>query len=55
MIPLMALGNVGFIFVPYEIFGSNAMQIKEKSPYPMTFIITCAHHHHGYLPNELGR
>lgn len=50
----LAIGDVSFLFAPYEMFGSTAIDIREKSPYPMTFIITCAQDHEGYLPSELG-
>ena len=50
----LAIGDVSFLFAPYEMFGSTAIHIKEESPYPMTFIITCAPYHEGYLPSELG-
>ncbi len=50
----LAIGDVSLIFAPYEMFGSNAMQIKEGSPYPMTFIVSCSQNHDGYLPSRLG-
>lgn len=50
----IAIGDLGFIFAPYEMFGSSAMQIKQNSPYPMTFIISCSQNHDGYLPSKLG-
>ena len=50
----LAVGDVSFIFAPYEMFGAQGMYVKENSPYPMTFVITCAQGAEGYLPNELG-
>ena len=50
----LAIGNVSFVFAPYEMFGSSAMQIKENSPYPMTFIVSCSQNHDGYMPGKLG-
>lgn len=50
----LEMGEVSWIFAPYEMFGANAMQIKEKSPYPMTFIASCSQNHDGYLPSVLG-
>lgn len=50
----LAIGEVGFIFAPYEMFGTNAMRIKKNSPYAMTFIVSCSQNHAGYLPSELG-
>ena len=54
VIKTFAIGDVGFIFAPYEMFGSEGMYIKENSPYPMTFVITCAEGAEGYLPNAMG-
>lgn len=53
-IKTLAIGDVGFIFAPYEMFGSEAIYIKDHSPYPMTFVITCAEGAEGYLPSLLG-
>lgn len=39
---VFSIGQVGFIMVPYEMFTSNALAIKENSPYPMTFVGTVA-------------
>ncbi len=50
----IAIGEISFIFAPYEMFGTNAMQIKQASPYPMTFIVSCSQKHDGYLPSKLG-
>lgn len=50
----LALGDIGIIFAPFEMFGSDGKYIKENSPYPMTFVITCAEGAEGYLPSELG-
>lgn len=50
----LAIGDVSLIFAPYEMFGANARQIKEGSPYDMTFIVTCSQNHDGYLPSAKG-
>ena len=50
----IAIGNISMIFAPYEMFGSSGKQIKDGSPYDMTFIVTCSHGHAGYLPDEKG-
>ncbi len=50
----LSVGDVGFIFAPYEMFGPNAMTIKQESPYAMTFIVTCSQNHDGYLPSTYG-
>jgi hypothetical protein len=50
----LAIGNVGMIFAPYEMFGASAMRVKEGSPYDMTFVVSCSQNHDGYLPSRLG-
>ena len=50
----LAIGNISMIFAPYEMFGSNGRQIKDGSPYDMTFVVTCSHGHAGYLPDVKG-
>ena len=50
----IAVGDVSLVFAPYEMFGTQGMYIKENSPYPMTFIITCCEADGGYMPSELG-
>lgn len=54
IIKVLAVGDVSFIFAPYEMFGTQGMAIKENSPYPMTFVITCAEGAEGYLPSVKG-
>ena len=50
----LGIGDIGFTVAPYEMFGASAMQIKENSPYALTFIISCSQNHLGYLPSMLG-
>ena len=50
----LAIGNISMIFAPYEMFGASAMQIKDGSPYDMTFIVSCSQNHDGYMPSKLG-
>ena len=50
----LAIGDIGILFAPYEMFGTSGMQIKKDSPYAMTFIISCSQNHDGYLPSEYG-
>lgn len=45
-----ALGDVGFVVAPYEMFGQHGMHIKAESPYEMTFIATLGQGDIGYLP-----
>lgn len=50
----MTIGNLGFIFAPYEMFGTSAMDLREKSPCDATFIVTCGEGAKGYLPDTRG-
>ena len=54
LLKALAIGEVSMIFAPYEMFGVNARQIRENSPYPMTFIASCSRKHDGYLPATCG-
>lgn len=55
-IPLYALsiGDVAFVFAPYEMYDTQGQYIKENSPYDMTFISTCANETYSYIPDEEG-
>ena len=52
----MAIDGVSFIFAPFEMFGVTGREIKDNSPYEMTFVITCSEnkdgYHMGYMPHE---
>ena len=50
----LSLGDMAFVFAPYEMFSENGLYIKENSPYPMTFVVTCSEEHQGYLPSVNG-
>jgi len=47
-----AFGDVSFAAAPYEMFAAHGMQIKEGSPYAMTFVATCGNGATCYLPTE---
>ena len=49
----LRVGDLGFIFAPYEMFGVNGEFIKDFAPYPMTFVVTCANDRQSYLASEL--
>lgn len=53
-LPLSALrmGDVSFVFAPYEMFAPNGQYVKEKTPDAMTVVVTCANGANGYLPME---
>lgn len=48
----MSVGEISFIFAPYEMFAPTGIYIKENSPFNMTFIATCANDAFGYIPTE---
>ena len=50
----MTIGKLGFIFAPYEMFGTQGMYVKEHSPCDMTFVVSCSEGSKGYLPSRLG-
>ena len=45
-----AIGNIGFVMAPYEMFCNHSKFIKENSPYAQTFITTLGQGDLGYLP-----
>lgn len=47
-------GDLGFAFLPYEVFDTNGKYIKELSPFAMTFILECANGLNNYIPSSLG-
>ncbi len=51
---VMSLGDIAFVFAPYEMFSESGKYIKENSPYAMTFVVSCSEDHQGYLPTETG-
>ena len=51
-LPLAALrmGDLSFVFAPYEMFAHNGQYIKAHTPGAMTFVVSCANGANGYLP-----
>ena len=52
-INVLTMGEISFIFAPYEMFSTHSNYIKENTPYDMTFIVTCANGSNGYIPSKL--
>ena len=50
-IAAFSFGDLGFVSVPYEMFDTNGVQIKEGSPTKMTFVLTNANGWAGYIPS----
>lgn len=46
-----SIGDVGIVSAPYEMFAGSGLQIKERSPFAMTFIAGYASGHQGYIPS----
>ena len=45
-----SIGYFAFVTAPFEIFDTNAMAVKETSPFAMTFYASCCGGSNGYLP-----
>jgi len=45
------LGDVGLVFLPGEIFVELGLEIKDRSPYKHTLILTLCNNSIGYIPN----
>lgn len=49
-----SIGEVAFIMAPYEMFNENGEQIKNGSPFKMTFVCTLANDQVRYIPSTNG-
>ena len=49
----LKVGGVGIAVVPYEMYDTNGLQVKEASPFDLTVIATCANTMQGYVPSAL--
>lgn len=50
-----SFGEVSGIIVPYEMFDTNGMEVKEGTPFEKTFIISYSYpSYSGYIPSALG-
>ena len=49
----VSIGELAFVHAPYEMFDTNGRQIKEKSPFAVTYVLTCGGGN-GYIPSALG-
>ncbi len=45
------IGDVALIAVPYEMFDTTGMHIKEQSPYEMTVVMYLTNELYGYMPD----
>ena len=46
----MSMGDLAFVFAPFETFDSDAVAVRETSKFPMTFYASCSNDDGGYLP-----
>ncbi len=50
-----SFGDIGGVVLPYELFDTSAMQVKEGSPFARTFICGYSYPSYiGYIPTEAG-
>lgn len=49
---VISIGDIAFATAPFELFGQLGMQIKENSPYDMTFVLGYTNGLWGYLPSS---
>ena len=47
-------GDIAITFSSYEMYSENGAFVRENSPFPMTFITSCANGANGYLPSRRG-
>ena len=49
----ISFGDVAFCSAPYEMFDTNGVEIREASPFAMTFVCAYTNGQHGYVPSAL--
>lgn len=49
-IAAISFGDLAFITVPYEMYDNNGVEVKNGSPFKMTFILTNADGDYAYMP-----
>ena len=50
-IAAISFGDLALVTVPYEMFDNNGVQIKEGSPFKMTFVLTNSDGDYAYMPS----
>lgn len=50
----LSFGDVAMTFGAFEMFGDTGMDIREKSPYPMTFVVSQSMATNDYIPAPIG-
>ena len=49
----VSIGDIAFAAAPYEMFDTNGVEIRNASPFNMTFICAYTNGHMGYIPSAL--
>ena len=49
----ISFGDIAFVGAPYEMFDTNGMEIKNGSPFTMTFVLTNAGGAGAYVPSAI--
>jgi hypothetical protein len=44
------IGDLAVCGIPFETFAETGLEIKDRSPFPLTMVIGLANGRHGYLP-----
>ena len=54
-VPFYAItfGDIGFVSAPYEMFDTNGVQVREGSPFKMTFVCSYSNGGFGYVPSAI--
>ena len=52
-IAAFSVGDLAFVSAPYEMFDQNGAQIRDGSPFAMTFVATLCNGSNGYIASEL--
>ncbi|MBO5317217.1 MAG: hypothetical protein J6A74_02105 [Oscillospiraceae bacterium] len=46
------VGDISFVTSQYEMFDTNARNIKDQTPFEMTFVLTLTNGKNGYMPTQ---
>jgi len=49
----ISFGDIGFASSPYEMFDTNGVQVREGSPFKMTFVCSYTNGSFGYVPSSI--
>ena len=50
----VAVGDMGFVAVPYEMFDTNAKYVRDNSPFAQTIVASCCDAYFNYVPSAYG-